>query len=251
MEQKNRLLLTLLVIALIVGAMFTSFGRGLFALHTPQITLPDTSSSQPNSSAASSADQSYLRLEVTPETVQSVIATLSRTDSYYRELTVERFWSNGSSSTNIQVWTDGGWTKVHRATSPGPIRWDLIGPDEAWLWYDNSRRYVSTPVDELTADLAQLMPTYDTVLALNSDSITDAGYEDRGGLPCVYVEAQGRERGYILRYWVNIQSGLLVSAETEVNGQLVYCMTAYTAIQSPCPSTAQFSLPDGTVMHTI
>ena len=71
MEQKNRLLLTLLVIALIVGAMFTSFGRGLFALHTPQITLPDTSSSQPNSSAASSADQSYLRLEVTPETVQS------------------------------------------------------------------------------------------------------------------------------------------------------------------------------------
>ena len=95
------------------------------------------------------------------------------------------------------------------------------------------------------------MPTYETVLALNSDSITDAGYKDRGGLPCVYVEAQGRERGYILRYWVNIQSGLLVSAETEVNGQLVYCMTAYTAIQSPCPSTAQFSLPDGTVMHTI
>lgn len=251
MEQKNRLLLTLLVIALIVGAMFTSFGRGLFAFHTPKVTLPDTSNTQPGGSSSSPADQSYLRLEVTPETVQSVIATLSRTDSYYRELTVERFWSGGSSSTGIQVWTDGGWTKVRRATSPGPIRWDLVGPDGAWLWYDSSKSYVSIPADDLAADLAQLMPTYETVLALDPEAITDAGYEDRGGLPCVYVQAQGHERGYVLRYWVNIQSGLLVSAETEVDGELVYRMTAYAAIQSPCPGTAQFSLPDGTVMHTI
>ena len=63
MEQKNRLLLTLLVIALIVGAMFTSFGRGLFALHTPQITLPDTSSAQPNSSAAG-LDRAGLEIRV-------------------------------------------------------------------------------------------------------------------------------------------------------------------------------------------
>lgn len=251
MEQKNRLLLTILVIALIAAAMFTSFGQGLFALKTPQVVLPETDASHSDSSGAGE-DQSYQRVEVTPATVQSVIATLARTDSYYRELTVERFWGeDGSAVSTVQVWTDGGWTKVRRNAGSGAIRWDLVGPEEAWLWYDNSKKYVSLPADELSADLAQLVPTYETVLDLDPASITAAGYEDRGGLPCVYVQARGELPGYVLRYWVNIQSGLLISAETEVDGVLVCRMTAYTAIQSPCPNTAQFALPDGTVKHTM
>ncbi|MFR6186108.1 MAG: hypothetical protein ACLUJG_11610 [Lawsonibacter sp.] len=35
-------------------------------------------------------------MDVTPETVQSIVATLIRPDSYYRELTVETLWSGGS-----------------------------------------------------------------------------------------------------------------------------------------------------------
>lgn len=251
MEQKNRLFLTILVIALIVAAMFTSFGQGLFALKTPQIVLPETDASHTDSSA-DGEDHTYQRLDVTPATVQSVIATLERTDSYYRELTVERFWGEeNTSSILVQVWTDGGWTKIRRNTGSGAIRWDLVGPEEAWLWYDNSRKYLSVPADELSADLAQLVPTYETVLDLDPESITAAGYEDRGGLPCVYVQAQGEQPGYVLRFWVNVQSGLLISAETEVDGALVCRITAYNAIQSPCPNTAQFALPDGTVKHTI
>ena len=187
MEQKNRLLLTLLVIALIVGAMFTSFGRGLFVLNTPRVTLPKTGSDQSGGGGSSSSHQTFETLEVTPQTVQSVIATLSRTDSCYRELTVERFWTGGSSTAQIRVWTDGGWSKVRRVVGNGSVRWDMVGPEE----------------------------------------------------------------DYVRRWWVNIQSGLLISAETEKAGELVYRMTAYSAIQSPCPSTTEFALPDGTVKHTL
>ncbi len=40
MGQKNRLVIVIVLVALIVGAMFTSFGRGLFALNTPEVVLP-------------------------------------------------------------------------------------------------------------------------------------------------------------------------------------------------------------------
>lgn len=251
MEQKNRLLLTLLVIALIVGAMFTSFGRGLFVLNTPRVTLPKTGSDQSGGGGSSSSHQTFETLEVTPQTVQSVIATLSRTDSCYRELTVERFWTGGSSTAQIRVWTDGGWSKVRRVVGNGSVRWDMVGPEEGWFWYEGGRSYVSVPTDELAADLAQQIPTYETILALPPESITDAGYEERGGVACIYVQSEQPEEDYVRRWWVNIQSGLLISAETEKAGELVYRMMAYSAIQSPCPSTTEFALPDGTVKHTL
>ena len=43
--------------------------------------------------------------------------------------------------------------------------------------------------------------------------------------------------------------GLLVSAETEEDNRLVYRMTAYSPVQTPCPSSAEFSLPDGEILH--
>ena len=92
MEPKNRLLVTLAVVALIAGAMLVSFGRNLVALNTPRVVLADTSGSGSDTSDGSlSPSNVYQRVEVTPRTVQSVIATLDRSDSYYRELTVESF----------------------------------------------------------------------------------------------------------------------------------------------------------------
>ena len=82
MEPKNRLLVTLAVVALIAGAMLVSFGRNLVALNTPHVVLADASGSGSSTSDGSqSASSAYQRVEVTPRTVQSVIATLDRSDS--------------------------------------------------------------------------------------------------------------------------------------------------------------------------
>ena len=42
-----------------------------------------------------------------------------------------------------------------------------------------------------------------------------------------------------------------VSAESEEDGEIVYRMTAYAPVQSPCPSDASFALPDGEVLHRV
>ena len=54
MEPKNRLAIAIAVIVLIVGAMFTSFGRSLFALNTPGLVLSDSSAAQGDPSGSGS-----------------------------------------------------------------------------------------------------------------------------------------------------------------------------------------------------
>ena len=252
MEQKNRAVFSLAVILLLFCALLVSFGRSLFSLDTPDVVLPDVGSSTTGESenpgqSGALPDQA---VAVTPKTVQKVIATLHRSDSYYREMTVEQFWGDTSDTTTLQVWMDGDWTHVRQLLPNGAGRHDLVGPETVYYWYDGSSRYESAPADDHSSDLAQRLPTYETVLELDTASITDAGYQLLQDSPCVYVEAKNEEFSSTKRYWVSVDSGLLVCAETLHGENLLYRMTAFTPIQSPCPASASFELPDGTVLHT-
>ena len=251
MEQKNRLIFTVAVILLIFSALFVSFSRILFYMDTPDVVLPSVSVTQPGDSSGpgSSDSPSSQTVSVTPQTVQSVIATLHRSDSYYREVSVEQFWANGGASTTVQIWSDGGWTHSYQKLPNGALRHDLIGGGTLYYWYDGSSRFESTPADGHSADLSQRIPTYETVLELDPAAITAAGYELKNDLPCIYVEAVDEDAESVRSYWVSVDSGLLSCAELRRGGEIVYRMTS-SAIQSPCPVSAAFRLPDGTTMHT-
>ncbi len=237
--------------ALIVGAMFTSFGLNFFALNTPQVVLPTSSAGLGNGSASTGPDQSYLRVEVTTQTVTGVVATLARPASYYRTLTAETFWEGGSSSVQVQVWADGGWSHSRQTLPSGAVRHDLTGEDTLYYWYDGSAQYRQAPADERSSDLAQRIPTYETVLELEPEDIVSAGYETRGELPCIFVEVRPEGSRQLQRFWISVENGLLASAETEEDGQLVYRMTAYSPVQTPCPADGSFALPDGEVLHRL
>jgi len=251
LEQKNRLIIAAAIVVLIVGAVFASFGRVLFAAKTPEVILPSASMGPEDIPGNGSQEQDYQRVEVTTQTVTSVVATLARPASYYRELTVETFWTGGSSTAQVQVWTDGGWFHSVQTLPSGVVRHDLTGEDTLYYWYDGSQQYETAPADEKSSDLAQHIPTYETVLELDPGEIITAGYELRGDLPCILVEVRRSGSDLLQRFWVSVDNGLLVSAESEEDGQLVYRMTAYSPVQSPCPTGGDFSLPDGETLHTV
>ena len=254
MEQKNRSIIAITVTILILVAMFASFGRSLFAGNI-QVVLPSEDSGQGNSAGSSAApDQStqFLSVDVTPRTVQSVIAALSRNTNYYREVTVNNYWDETDFNTiRVQVWVDSGWSHTRQILPSGLIRHDLVGEGQVYYWYEGDDTWRTAPADSLSADLAQHIPTYETVLELDPDSIISTGYELKVELPCIYVEVQSDMAGYTERYWVSVDSGLLVCAEVLENDQMVYSMSALSPIQSPAPvSQETFTLPDGTVLHT-
>ena len=251
MERRKRNLLVVLIGIVIVVAMVSSFGLGLFAPDTAKIVLPTPEVSQ--QPGGEPGEQSGLVLvDVTPETVQSVIRdTLSRPERYTRAVTIEDFWGEGESgTTHADVWVDGGWTQTEAALPGGTVRYSIVGDGQFWLWYGGDRTALSGPADGHSADLeGQRIPTYEDVLSLDTADIAAAGYEERGGLACVWAQTAPDALGYVETYWVAVDSGLLVSAETTLDGTLTYRMTAYT-MERPAPAGTAFALPDGTVLHT-
>ena len=249
MEDKKRTVMAVVIVAVVVLAVLYSFFLNLFA-PTPRLELPDPDVAQSMDPVALESGQSIgVVVEVTPRTVQSLIASLERYESYRRTVTVEYFSSGQSAGTvTAQVWVDGGWTRSSTALSSGVVENTIVGEGKLWLWYDDSRTVWSGPAAERAADLSQRLPTYEDVLVLDKDRISAAGYEARDGQPCVYVETN-IPTGYTERYWVSVNSGLLVAAETERDGKVVYAMTSRDVV-SPLDQTASaFTLPDGTALH--
>lgn len=247
MEQRNKLIMTLIIAVVIAAAVLSSFGLALFGLHTPEVKLPDLSAAE---TGTVSSGGNITVVGVTPETVQSVLKTLSRPESYTRTVTIETFSGTAGTTETARVWVDDGWTRVDLTRDGGQIQHSIVGDGTRYLWYGGGPGYVSFPADSEEADLAQQIPTYEDVLKLDKSLISDTGYKIREGVACVYVAVTVPDLpGYVETYWVSVSSGLLVSSETYKNGMLVYRMSAYT-MESPVTG-ADFSLPDGTVLHTL
>lgn len=252
MERRKRTVIAVLIAGIIVAAVFSSFAINLFARNDHQIRLPDLSqdgASGQTGEAADGADR-FVRVEVTAQTVQSVIAALARPQSYYREITVELWAGELGSTTTAQVWVDGGWTRCD-VTAPGALtQHSVVNGETCWLWYGDGADVLTLPAQQSDPDLLQRIPTYEDVLELSQEEITDTGYQEYSGLECVFVEFAQEELNSTERYWIAVSSGLLVAAERVKDGQLVYRMTALS-IESPAPLSSSFALPDGTVLHTV
>ncbi len=253
MERKRSTLFAVLIATVIVLAVFASFAVTMIGQEDFQIKLPDLSAdSQTNpSDDPGGADDSFIRIEVTPQTVCSVIATLNRPRSYYRELNVE-LWADAETSavTTAKVWVDGGWIRSSVTAPGGLTQHNLVGGEEHWLWYEGDETAICFPADEAAPDIVQHIPTYEDVLKLPQQRITAAGYEFYDGTECVFVEIRSEELNSWERYWISVSDGLLVAAERMKDDLVVYRMTARSMV-SPAPLDSSFALPDGTVLHAV
>lgn len=253
MERNKRTIFAVLIAAIIVVAVFSSFAMNLFSAADHQIRLPDLSDSADSDPTGpdDTADSEVIRVEVTPRTVQSIIATLARSQSYHREISIE-LWAGEEEPdvTAAEVWVDGGWTRTSITCSNGRVQHNLVGDEKHWLWYEGDLSAVSFPAGAAAADLVQRIPTYEDVLELPQREITDTGYEKYDGTVCIYVEVELAELAGSERYWISVSDGLLVAAQRVRDGNVVYRMRALST-ESPAPLDSSFTLPDGQVLHTV
>lgn len=250
MEDKKRTAMAVVIIAVVLAAVGYSFFFNLLT-PTPHLQLPDPNASQSVDPAGMESGQMEgVVVEVTPQTVQSLIADLERYQSYRRTVAVEYFAADGKSvgAVTAQVWEEAGWVRTAATLSSGAVEHSIVGDGTLWLWYDTEQSVYSGPVGGKTSDLMQRLPTYEDVLSLDKKDITAAGYVERDGQPCVYVEAYA-PLGSVERYWVSVNSGLLVAAETEKDGAVVYAMTARDVVSPLDQADGIFVLPDGTVLY--
>ena len=247
MEDRKRTIFAVVIACVVLIAVLYSFGLNLFT-SKPQLVLadPDATASQ-GTGEGESGNQGGLPVEVTPETVQRVVAYLSRYESYSRTVTITYYWGEGGvGSVSAQIWANNGWSRTDTTLASGMVEHSIVWEDELWLWYDDDETVYHGTAGDMTADLMQRLPTYETVLALDANDITDAGYMEKGGQACIYVETRQNELGYLYRYWISISSGLLMSAETECDGKIIYEMSSREVVSPLTNANTYFVLPDGT-----
>ena len=215
---------------LAVGLMLSGTLR-----RTAHITLPEPeSSSEQSDESPGAADDALTVIEVTPSTVQAAIETLARPETYRRTVTVEQLWSGGSGSYEVTVTVNGPWTRTDRTMPDGRVRHTMTGPEQVYVWYNSEKNVYSSPVGVVSADAEQ-----------SPEQISTADYRAVSGVDCIYVETAEDDGGYVLRYWVSVDSGLLTMAEKLERGSTVYRMAAL-AVDQTSVTEDSFRLPDGT-----
>lgn len=242
MDKRWRSRVTVVFLAVTVLVIMVMLSGTLH--RTPHITLP---SSEQIPGQAAAAGDALTVVEVTPETVQAAIATLSRPQEYRRTVTVEQLWSGGSGTYETAVAVGGGWTRTDRTLAGGRVRHALTDGETTYIWYDSETEVYTAPAGGISADNEQTIPTYEDILDLRLEAIAAADYRTISGVNCIYVETVEDPDGYVLRYWVSLDTGLLTVSERLLEGEPVYRMAAL-ALDQDLPTEADFTLPDGTVV---
>ena len=248
MEEKKRTLLAVAISVTILAAVLYSFGQSFFR-STPEIVVADPSvSSGLSSDWEPSEERDEIPVDVTAGTVQNIIASMSRYSSYSRSIDVSYAWGEGQSAAiSAQVVEVNGWVRCDTVLVSGITEHSILGEGSLWYWYDEGTDYLQVPAEAGEADLVQYIPTYEDILKAAPEQITQASYEEKNGVPCIFVEVTGTER--LDRYWVSTASGLLIAAEREEDGLVVYAMSSGDVVSPAAGEKDSFTLPDGTVLY--
>lgn len=247
MEKRKLNRITSGFIVLVVMVLILMFSNSL--RRSSHITLPEEGSSpgQTEDDTNASGGDALTVIAVTPETVQTAIETLTRPRQYSRVIRVEQLWDGGSGSFETTVTVSGRWTRTDRSLSDGQVRHTITDGEITYIWYGSESSVYSAPAGDITPDDEQAIPTYESILDLPVEDIAAADYRSVSDVNCIYVETVQDPEGYTQRYWVSVETGLLVASERLLEGETIYRMASLTADLST-PSTDRFILPDGTVL---
>lgn len=252
--RKRTTVFALCAALIIIFAVFVSFYYFKIGTPTAAVTLPPPTvqdiSDNPGSSPGVTGSGNP-RVEVTAETVQAVIATLARPDSYSRTVRIELFSSGGSTVYDISSWISSSASATRLDIQNGDNLQSVILTDEnIYIWYNGEGPYYTGVLNESResgSDVWQRIATYEDLLGMDADKITDAGYVEYNGVYCIYAEAVSNELGYTDKYYIELidmDIGLLIAMETYDGDTLVYKMTAGESDFST-PADERFTLPDG------
>ncbi|MCL2402262.1 MAG: hypothetical protein FWC90_06425 [Oscillospiraceae bacterium] len=230
--------------AVAIGIMLiTMFFRG----DSVAFELPEMA--QPAVQTPNAGDDNLIHVGVTPETVQAVIGeTLSRPETYSRDITIESFWEDGGRAvTNIRTSVTGGATSLIVHLPDGAERRIIVAQDRLYIWYGGDSVFYEGPLSggDRAADEWQMLPTYEDVLLLSTEDIIYAGFTTFNGDDAIYVVYRSPLFGFIRRYYISIELGLLIGVEAfDETGTRIYRMTAGSTMVGDADSSA-FILPNG------
>ncbi len=216
------------------------------------VTMPVVSEPAP-SQETPSGTASFL--QVTPDNVRDVVATLARPDYYHETLQITRYWADEQATEQVDRWVGAGLTAL--TVSGGQEERHYLS-DGATLYFwrgDGSDGISRLSLAAATLDDLAGVPGYEMALS-NPRPLTDAEYiELSEDAKCLYIAFEPDADGYYDQLWVNVETGLLYRASACRTEQGKAEVLVYQAEQTALSVFAAkdealddvFRLPDGTL----
>jgi len=229
--------LCIFLVLLIIGVVGFRFWGS--SVDTPSISIPSPS---PDSSVDGAGEDAN-RLEVSADTVQELLSTLEPLDVYCRGCQLFTYWEGGEAEARISIWKDGDRFRVfHSQNNVG--RNTMLLDGQLHYWYEGSKQVFTVPVsgdgDALLDDYARLI-SLDELMSLPKEDIIDAGYEEKCGENCIFVEYRsGDDR--LCRLYVSVDKGLLIAGEITEGGKIIYLLESVFTDEK-APGEDIFKLP--------
>lgn len=247
------LLAALGALALVI-ALFFSFYLSTSAYRSEEsgITLSSEQSTAPvvsQSGELPASNDALQGVDIRTDNVQRVIASLYRPKAYsymvqntlyegktaIRTLTRRQYFKQEVCRTDeINENGNAQRTTIHKG-------------EQIYAWESGSSSYYTGKVGSFTDEDSAMIPSYQTILSLNSDQITAVEQSNLAYEPCIRVDTiQGEYRTI---YYVSTISGLLVRADI-LKGDTMVRQCLISSLSTTAPPDSFFHLPDGTSVLT-
>ena len=240
MKKQSTILYILIFIVMAAVLYLVFFAVPGSEIDTVPVILPTDS---PDDSEEKEPEAAPQVIEVSPDTVQTVIRTMSRANSYSRTICSESFWSGGETRRNIDVWATANASKMEVSRPDGSDTMHiLISGGEKTIWYSDRYGSFTGYAGESEADRYQSLLSYERILDVDKKDISEAGYTEYLGEMCIYVRYRSGELGYDNVCYVSLATGLVMGEESYEGENLVIRVTS-TVPELADPDESIFAKP--------
>ena len=248
-KQKHRTAPIVIGIVLLVMVLLFVLFRVLFRDDPNQsITLPEAVSAVSEEEEPPLETGRELFVTVTPDNLTELLATLSKPEAYYQQLTL--VWTGGSTvrTETVRQWKRGQQTRVVVTGGRDEAEKNyLFDGQSLWLWYtgDPEARIVFQPAAEVEELCA--MPSVPAFMQTWSEHLSQVSYETAdSGEARIFCLAQDGSR--VERIWISLENGLPVLDQREdESGQYYQATQQDYRVLTPADEAYQnaFVLPQG------
>lgn len=209
------------------------------------IVLPDGSAADAHDVITEQTEYRLTGADITKDNVQQVIASLARPSAYSASVTNTLYWDGDWKEIQaVQYVRDGVCLTEYDDAEGNAEQFEAVSGDKYYAWRRGGSAQYSGSTGTVSADDIGMIPTYETVIEEETESILEAGLRTVSGESCIYVTVADAETGYSLTYWVSTVSGLLVQADYTCGSELVRSVVIDDIQQEP-PAASLFVMPDG------
>ena len=160
------------------------------------------------------------------------------------QISVFLYWPGGQSLTHRRVYAKQPYTCVVTLDETGnEVNTKITGGGYYFSWLSGSDHFYQGAAGQTTADDLDNIPTYENLTSLDPDLILSAGYEDYDDNHCILATAYLPEYDYTDKYWISLDSGLLIYFERYKDESLTMRIDMTQYLQG-APDDAVFTLPN-------